>query len=134
MLLTPSPCHKLSHLLGPPPPSSVTYFMDGPYAPCKDTYPPSRYDNNPRPVAPSALSAELSRVPPPRRRPSVPLGSLWPKSLTLPTSRGHIERKMPIGSQLRLLLRLMVISCLLYPLPFIYLELSQKCKSVVSNC
>src|SRR6218665_3573112 len=24
------PCHKLSHLLGPPPPSSVTYFMDGP--------------------------------------------------------------------------------------------------------
>src|SRR6218665_1694847 len=26
----PSPCHKLSHLLGPPP-SSVTYFMDGPY-------------------------------------------------------------------------------------------------------
>ena len=29
MLLTPSPCHKLSHL-GPPPPSSVTYFMDGP--------------------------------------------------------------------------------------------------------
>src|SRR6218665_2670118 len=31
MLLTPSPCHKLSHLLGPPPPSSVTYFVDGPY-------------------------------------------------------------------------------------------------------
>src|SRR6218665_1750390 len=30
MLMTPSPCHKLSHLLGPPPPSSVTYFMDGP--------------------------------------------------------------------------------------------------------
>ena len=26
----PTPCHKLSHLLGPPPPSSVTYFMDGP--------------------------------------------------------------------------------------------------------
>ena len=26
--LDPSPCHKLSHLLGPP--SSVTYFMDGP--------------------------------------------------------------------------------------------------------
>ena len=25
---TPDPCHKLSHLLGPP--SSVTYFMDGP--------------------------------------------------------------------------------------------------------
>ena len=32
MLLTPPlPYHKLSHLLGPPPPSSVTYFMDGPY-------------------------------------------------------------------------------------------------------
>ena len=30
MLFTPSPCHKLSHLLGPP--SSVTYFMDGPLA------------------------------------------------------------------------------------------------------
>ena len=31
MLFTPSsPCHKLSHLLGPPTPSSVTYFMDGP--------------------------------------------------------------------------------------------------------
>ena len=30
MLLTPSLCHKLSHLLGPPPPSSMTYFMDGP--------------------------------------------------------------------------------------------------------
>src|SRR6218665_422877 len=27
---TPSPCCKLSHLLGPPSPSSVTYFMDGP--------------------------------------------------------------------------------------------------------
>jgi len=31
MLFTPSPCHKLSHLLGPPPTSSVTYFMDGPW-------------------------------------------------------------------------------------------------------
>src|SRR6218665_2677516 len=31
MLFDPSPCHKLSHLLGPSPPSSVTYFMDGPY-------------------------------------------------------------------------------------------------------
>ena len=30
--LSPSPCHKLSHLLGPPSPSGVTYFMDGPYA------------------------------------------------------------------------------------------------------
>src|SRR6218665_88491 len=26
----PSPFHKLSHLLGPHPPSSATYFMDGP--------------------------------------------------------------------------------------------------------
>src|SRR6218665_2786231 len=26
----PSLCHKLSHPLGPPTPSSVTYFMDGP--------------------------------------------------------------------------------------------------------
>src|SRR6218665_368487 len=69
------------------------------YAPCKDTCPPSRYDNNLRPVAPSALSAEPSRVPPPRRRPSMALGSPWPKSLTLPTSRGHMDlaRKMPIG-------------------------------------
>ena len=30
MFLSPLPCHKLSHLLGPLP-SSVTYFMDGPY-------------------------------------------------------------------------------------------------------
>ena len=30
MLFTPSPCHKLSHFLGTPLPSSVTYFMDGP--------------------------------------------------------------------------------------------------------
>jgi len=31
MFLTPSiPCHKLSHLLGPPLPSSVAYFMDSP--------------------------------------------------------------------------------------------------------
>ena len=29
--LDPSPlCNKLSHVLGPPRPSSVTYFMDGP--------------------------------------------------------------------------------------------------------
>jgi len=26
----PPPCHKLSHFLGPPTPSSVTYFMDDP--------------------------------------------------------------------------------------------------------
>src|SRR6218665_2857734 len=108
------------------------------YAPCKDTCPPSRYDNNRRPVSPSAPSAEHSRVrvPPPRRRSSVALGSIWPKSLTLRTSRGHMDllRKIPIVSQLRLLLRLMVILCLLYPLPFTYLELTRKFKSVVSNC
>ena len=33
--LYPLPCHKLSHLLGPPPPSSVTYFMDGPLTVCQ---------------------------------------------------------------------------------------------------
>src|SRR6218665_429745 len=43
------------------------------------------------PVALSALSAEPSRVPPPRRRLSVALGSLWPKSLTLPTSKRSYE-------------------------------------------
>src|SRR6218665_795697 len=108
------------------------------YAPCKDTWPPSRYDNNRRPVSPSALSAEHSRVrvPPPRRRSSVALGSLWPKSLTLRTSRGNMDigRKILIVSQVRLLLRLMVISCLLYTLLFIYLDLSRKFQSVVSNC
>src|SRR6218665_2471444 len=90
----------------------------------------------PRPVAPSALSAEPSRVPPPRRRPGMALGSLWRKPLTLPTSRGHMDllRKMLIGSQLRVLLRLPLISCLLNPLPFIYLELTRKCQSVVRNC
>src|SRR6218665_974512 len=50
-------------------------------------------------------------------RPTMALGSLWPKSLTLPASRGHIDlvRKMLIGNQLPLL----VISRLLYPLPVI---------------
>ena len=38
MLLTPSPCHKLSHFLGPPHPSSVTYFMDGPIRMSTPTY------------------------------------------------------------------------------------------------
>jgi len=28
--LDPFPCHKLSHLVGPPSLSSVTYFMDAP--------------------------------------------------------------------------------------------------------
>src|SRR6218665_2719876 len=37
MLYTPSPCHKLSHLLEPPPLSSMTYFMDGPYTTCQTT-------------------------------------------------------------------------------------------------
>jgi len=42
------------------------------------------------PIAPSAPSGEPSRVPPlvPRRRPSLALDSLWPTSLTLPTSTG----------------------------------------------
>src|SRR6218665_683583 len=104
------------------------------YALCKDICPSSTYNNNPRPVVPSALSAEHSRVPPPRRRPIVALGSVWPKSLTMPTCRGHMDlvRKMLRGSQLGLLLRLLVISCLLYPLQFIYLELSRKFQSVVS--
>ena len=31
MLLNPSPVTKLSLFLGPPPPSSVTYFMDAPF-------------------------------------------------------------------------------------------------------
>src|SRR6218665_1048539 len=44
----------------------------------------------PPPIALSTPSAETSRVPPPRRRPSVALGSLWPKSFTLPTSRGYM--------------------------------------------
>src|SRR6218665_627161 len=78
------------------------------------------------PVAPSAPSAKLSRVPSPRRRISVALGSMWPKFLTLPTSKGQMDlaRKMIIGNQLRLLLRLLVVSCLLHLQPFIYLELS----------
>ena len=37
--LPPPPCHKLSHLLGPPPhPSSVTYFMDGPQSHLRHWY------------------------------------------------------------------------------------------------
>src|SRR6218665_453388 len=59
----------------------------------------------PPPVAPSAPSAELSMVPPLRRRTSMALGSMWP----------DLARKMIIGNQLRLLLRLMVfIWCRLY--------------------
>src|SRR6218665_1731280 len=107
------------------------------YAPCKDTCPPSRYDNNHRLVAPSTLSAEPSRFPPPRRRPSVALGSLWPKSLILPPRPyGSSEKdadRQPAAAAV-VVDALMVISCLLYPLPFIYLELSRKFKSVVSNC
>ena len=76
----------------------------------------------PSPDAPSAPSAELSRVPPPQQRTSVALGSMWPKSLTLSTSRGHMDlaRKMIIGNQLQLLLRLLVVSCLIHLLPLIY--------------
>ena len=33
----PLPLHKPSHLLGPPPPSSVTYFMDGPFGDIRPT-------------------------------------------------------------------------------------------------
>src|SRR6218665_875863 len=96
------------------------------YAPCEDTCPPSRYDNNPPASCTVRSISRTFQGPPPRRRPRMALGSLWPKSLTLPTLRGHMDlvRKMLIGSQLRLLLRLLVISCLLYPLPFIYWELS----------
>src|SRR6218665_722371 len=74
------------------------------------------------PVAPCTSSAEPSSAPLPRRQSSMALGSIWPKSLTLPTLRGHMDlvRKILIGNQLRLL----AISCLLYPLPFIYLELN----------
>src|SRR6218665_3568468 len=63
------------------------------------------------PVALSVPSADLSRVPPPWRRITVALGSMWPKFLILPTSRGHMDlaRKMIIENQLRLL----VVSCLL---------------------
>src|SRR6218665_2969822 len=68
----------------------------------------------PPPVVQSAPSAERSRVPPPRRRTSMAFGSMWPKFLTLPTSRGHkgLARKMIIGNQLWLLLRLLVVSFL----------------------
>src|SRR6218665_1626096 len=106
------------------------------YAPCKDTCPPSRYDNNPWPVAPSALSAEPSRVPPPRRRLSVALGSLWPKSLTLPTSKSSYEssEKDDNREAAAAAVAVEVISCFLYLLPFLYLKLSRKFQSVVSNC
>src|SRR6218665_3332600 len=98
---------------------------------CKDTCPTSRYDYNPRPVASYALSAVPSRVPPPR-------GIRFSVAEILDSANFKrimdLVRNMPTGSQLRLLLRLMVISCLLYPLPFIYLELSRKFQSVVNNC
>src|SRR6218665_1173858 len=100
-----------------------------PSAPYRDTCPPSRYDNNPR---------QLHRL---LHQPSFPgyllLGDgpawhlvlhfcMWPKFLTLPTSRGHkdLARKMIIGNQLWLLLRLLVVSCLHHLPPIIYLELS----------
>ena len=34
----PSPCHKLPHFLRPPPPWSVTYFMDSPHGSLTVTY------------------------------------------------------------------------------------------------
>ena len=47
----------------------------------------------PPPVALSATSAKPSRVPTPRRWPSVALGSLWPKSLThFNTSYGSSDK------------------------------------------
>src|SRR6218665_788755 len=61
----------------------------------------------------SSTSADLSRFPPPWRRTTVASGSMWPKSLILPTSRGHMDlaRKIIIGNHLLLLLRLLVVSC-----------------------
>src|SRR6218665_3169745 len=41
--LYPSLCHKLSHLLGSLPPSSVTYFMDGPQPALLDHHPVSPF-------------------------------------------------------------------------------------------
>src|SRR6218665_195395 len=106
----------------PPTPrrASAAHFLDRRAAADTMTSTHSSRCVNNNPVAPSAPSAEPSSVPP-RRRPSMALGSLWPKFLTLPTSRGHMDlvRKMLIGDQMRL----QVISCLLYPLPLIYLEL-----------
>ena len=61
--------------------------------------------------------------------------AIWLLPVAGPCQRwGHMDlvRKMLIESQLRILL--LVISCLLYPLPFIYLELSRQFQSVVSNC
>src|SRR6218665_3267961 len=69
------------------------------YATCKDTCPPSRYNNNLWPVALSALSAEPSRIPPPRRRLSVALGSLWPKSLALLTSKRSYESSEKVDNR-----------------------------------
>ena len=62
--------------------------------------------------------------PPPRRRPSVALGSLWPTSLTGGSETTCSEQDAGRENQLRLLLRLLVNSCLLHPLPIIFLELS----------
>ena len=105
------------------------------YAPCKDTCPPLRYDNNTGqlhcPLYQPNLPGLASSVTAQRG-----IGFSVAKSLTLPTSRDHMNlvRNMLIGSQLRMLLLLLVFSCLLYPLPFICLELSGKVQWVVSNC
>ena len=68
--------------------------------------------------------------------PKLAFDSLWPKSLTPHIWRSHLdlEIKMLKENQLRLQLRLLVILCLLYPLPLIYLDLSWKNQCVVSNC
>src|SRR6218665_988921 len=90
------------------------HSMRSPLVLCSIQKPPStvKARQQPLPVAPFAPSAEPSRVPPPRQQPSAALGSLFPKSLILATSRGHTDlvTKMLIGNQL--LLRLLVSSCI----------------------
>src|SRR6218665_3485537 len=53
--LDPSPCQKLSHLLGPPPPSSVMSFIDGP-----NVYPKFRFFTPPPWAAPGGGRPPLS--------------------------------------------------------------------------
>ena len=73
---------------------------------------PPRDDTNPAlctiPSTCRAFQGAVSK----RRRLSVALRSLWPTYLTLPTSMGHLDlvRRVPIGYQLRLQLRLLVNS------------------------
>jgi len=97
--------------------NEYTHSMRSPLVHAKTPRPLSRYDNSPCQVH-SISPAEPSRVSPNLRRPSMALGSLWPKSSTLPTSRGHMDlvRRMLIGNQLQLLLssRVFFIRCHLY--------------------